>query len=209
MTMEMNLIGSATFVESEKHNNEEFITDEEAEVIASSLAAYLHFLIKEKELNDSLVISGVQWTRGYITIIITFNIIGAVAGGHVAIDAIKDYKEVREGLIQIFADLKNAGVWIRKKFGLRKQIPGTHQLPAHAKEHKATNNKPFDILFEQAIKNYESVSPKHRKYWAAGQHETITNDNGETIRFTLALKREDVLEPKEIKKLAKKSRSKK
>ncbi len=65
--MEMNPIGSATFVVSEKHNREEFITDDEAGIIASSLEAYLQFLIKEKQLNDTLVISGVHWTRGCIT----------------------------------------------------------------------------------------------------------------------------------------------
>lgn len=202
----MNTIGSATFVISERHNQEEFITDEEAAVIAISLEAYVQFLIKEKQLDETLVISGVQWTRGCITIIITFSIISAVAGGYVVIDAIKDYKEVREGLVQIFKDLKNAGVWIRKKFRLRKQPPITSQLPAPAQENKAANNEPFNVMFEQAIKNYESARPEHRKYWAAGQHLTITNDKGETIRYTLALKRDDLLEPKEIKKLAKKSK---
>lgn len=205
--MENMSIGTATFVVSEHHDAGEQITDQEAAVVADGLVNYLNFLLEEKQLNNQVAISGMEWQRGCITIVVTFSIIGAVAGGYVLIDAIKDYKEVREGLLTIFEDLKNASVWIAKKTGLKKSGKDAVQKTKIADKQPGPVDDPFSVMFEQAINNYESTPQEFRKYWTAGQDITITNEKGESYRYTLALKCEDLTKPGTAKKPLRKVKS--
>src|SRR4051794_30875276 len=112
--MELADIGTVTLVISENHSEEEFISDELADDIISNLITYLNFRLKEKHLDKKIYFSAKEWTRGCITIVITISLVGGIIAGKVLIDFIKDYKEVREGIKQIFDDIKGMVIWVKR-----------------------------------------------------------------------------------------------
>lgn len=187
-------IGTVTFVVSERHTDKHIITGEEAEAITGHFQDYLQSLLNKKKLSEKVAITNVEWSTGCITIVVSLSIIGVAAGGYALKEFIKDYKEIREGVVQILHDLKNAQVWIRKKIKKEKQQPLLNENPMKK------NDDTFNIMFQQAIDNYNNTDPALRDYWAAGQEFVVTKENGEESKYTLALKREDLKTPEKIKK---------
>lgn len=195
--METYPAGSITFVISENHSHDEVVTDDMALRLAQSLSDYFSFELSKRNLGNTIAVTGIEIYRGCVTIIISIGVVAAAAGGGWAlVEFFKNYKDVREGLDKLVEDMKNMKVWVRKKiFG--KTSPSTETT---VQENKAVKDKPvepFEILFQQAIDQYNSMDPDHRKFWAAGQEMTIMNEKGEYCKYTLAVKREDIKLPKE------------
>ena len=188
-------IGTLTFVVSENHYAD-FISDLQAEQIMVSVADYFTYQIKQKRLDENVKITGLQWTRvcGCITVIISVGAVAAVGGGFAAFKFLKEYKDVRGGILKILEDMKNIKIWVKRKLSLNKKLSNSNSADTENEKVKA-DDKAFEVMFEETIKHYKGIPEDQRKYWSAGQNITMVSKKGEYCRYTLALKREDIEKP--------------
>lgn len=193
--METYPAGSITFVISENHKLYDEISDDEAYYLTNSFVDYFRFQLSKNRLDDVITVTGVEYYRGCVTIIITIGAVVAAAGGGLAlVGFFKNYKAVREGLDKFLEDMKNMKAWIKRKI-FKKPADQTAIIPEKAGPETEKTEVPFQILFEQVIDQYNSITPEQRKFWTAGQYVTIMNEKGEYSKYTVAVKREDIALP--------------
>jgi hypothetical protein len=186
-------IGSVTFVISEDHRQDDMITQDLAQVLVNNIESYFTHELTANKLGNSVRVTGVEWTMGCVTIVISIGVISLAAiGGAGAVKFLKDYKDVREGLDKLLEDMKNMRVWVRRKLfrQTKDQPPPLPQVQQDAQAQ--TDHDVYEIMLEKTIQEQEALPAEHQKYWAAGQVVTVRNEKGQYRRYTLAVKREDI-----------------
>lgn len=192
--MAEHALGTITFVISENHKEQPALTSEEGQALTDQFVAYFRHLLSKYELSDTLEVTGVQWTLGCVTIIVSIGVAAAAAGGGIGlVKFLKEYKDVREGLGKLLEDLKNARVWISKKLRWHKTDTA---IPSN--EEKDKTPAILQAMFEQITRSYQAIPPEQREYWAAGQEITVLNEKGDLCHLTIAVKREDIRQPSQL-----------
>lgn len=199
--METIPAGSITFVISENHSFDEAITENEASFLAKSLSAYFIFQLSKRNLDEYIAVTGVEYYRGCVTVIISIGAIAAASGGLGIVEFLKNYKDIREGLDRLLQDMKNMRVWVKKLF----RKGGKNSPPPVQHAGNEPSEQLFEVMFGQAIDQYRKIGDEYKKFWSAGQEITIMHEEGGYCKYTMALKREDITLPKE-NKLVKESR---
>ena len=174
-------LGTLTVVISENHRENEAIHHAEAAQLTTSFTQYFNYLLSQRGLDKKLTVTKVEWSMGCVTIALT---IGLAAG------FLKDYKDVREGWDMLVDDLKNAGVWVNKRFRRKKPAPSVPAPKAQAEPDTTTD--PLEIMFEQLSRSYKAIPPEQRKFWSAGQEITIMDEKGDLCHYTIAIKKEEI-----------------
>jgi hypothetical protein len=201
--MSTNSIGSVSFFVNVHPHQEACITDGYALDIEKALLDYFKDQLQQHQLAELVVVEGSTWERGCIIITLTLAVATSLAGNIPAagmavaagsaagvgiVKTIKDYPKIREGVKAIIEDMKGVVIRVRKKFN--RKAKGTEQ-----QEEAVTGQSPMsetDIWIEK-IEAYKNMVDSVKKYYQAGQKDTVVSDAEINESHVVAVLKEDLI----------------
>lgn len=199
-------IGSVSFFVNVHPDQEVCITDGYATDIEKALLDYFISQLRQHQMEELVVVERSEWKRGCIIVTLTLGAattlvehlpaagVAVAAGSAVGagiVKTIKDYPKIREGIKSIIEDMKGIVIRVKKKFSKEDDASAKGSGQQEAEVDSSPLSEP-DIWIEK-IEAYKNMMDSVKKYYEAGQKDTVMSDTEISQRHIVAVLKEDLI----------------